>query len=65
MAGDVSGNLGDMAIARSICDHIRSQINGVEIELVADRQTGPDRFPDARIIAKGIAGLPDRIQAVL
>lgn len=65
MAGDVSGNLGDMAIARSICDHIRSQINGVEIELVADRQTGPARFPDARIIAKGIAGLPHRIQAVL
>lgn len=57
LAGDVTGNLGDMAIAQSMCAQFRSQIKGVHIALVADREKAAALFPGVEIIPRGVRGL--------
>ncbi|MCF8024007.1 MAG: polysaccharide pyruvyl transferase family protein [Desulfobacteraceae bacterium] len=63
LAGDVTGNLGDAAIALSTCDQIRARIKDVEISFVADPARAGSMFPDAQIVAKGLCGLPAQVKA--
>jgi polysaccharide pyruvyl transferase WcaK-like protein len=57
LAGDITGNLGDMAIAQSTCEQLMSDIRGVHIALVADKAKAIAIFPGAEIIPRGVFGL--------
>jgi polysaccharide pyruvyl transferase WcaK-like protein len=63
LAGDITGNLGDMAIAQSTCEQLRFHINGVHITLVANKEIAAEIFPGAEIIPRGIIGLFAQMKA--
>lgn len=65
LAGDVTGNIGDMAIAESTIAELNSQFRGAHITLVADRDKAAKNFPGAHVIPKGVLGLGALIKTAL
>jgi polysaccharide pyruvyl transferase WcaK-like protein len=65
LAGDITGNIGDMGIARSTFEAFSSQIRDAQILFVADRDKAHCLFAGAGIIPQGLLGLGALIKAML
>jgi polysaccharide pyruvyl transferase WcaK-like protein len=65
LAGDITGNIGDMGIAQSTFEKLKSQIDDAQITFVADGDKAKTIFPDAAIIPRGVHGMRALIAAAM